>query len=71
MIGNSGRADAARTAWVVVAALVTATWGAAVASQWNDLVTICHPASACTNFQLNATTAQTLSGYGVSPLAGR
>jgi hypothetical protein len=53
--------------WAFAAVAVTITWAAAIALQWQLLISICHPASTCANFQLNADTARTLGEHGISP----
>ena len=56
-------------AWVVVAAAVTVTWAAAVVAQWGTMTSICHAASSCANFQLDASTARLLGEHDIAIVA--
>jgi hypothetical protein len=49
-----------------LAVATTALYAVPLASQWLTLQTICHPDSACLSFQLDASSARTLSQRGIS-----
>lgn len=57
---------AARALWLVLAVVVPALLVGALASRHAALQTVCRPPSACAQFQLNASSARTLSEHGVS-----
>lgn len=59
----------ARAFWLALAVALTTTWLAVIASQWSLLTSVCHQASSCQNFQLNASSARLLAAHDISPVA--
>jgi signal transduction histidine kinase len=56
----------ARAVWLVLAVAVPVVLVVGLASRWNALQTICHPNSACAQFQLDASAARSLRDHGIS-----
>jgi hypothetical protein len=56
----------AQLLWLSLAVTTTGLYVVALALQWTAMQAICHPDSACLTFQLDASSARTLSDHGVS-----
>lgn len=65
-IRSTGSARVVQAVWVAVAAALTLVGVIAVGTRWGTLSAACSRTAACTYFQVDASSARTLSEHGVS-----